>query len=197
MRRDEALAVLRRSIRRADIVVAVYQALFDWLALGPRDLDYVSTGAMGQASTHGLGLALACPERRVIVFDGDGSLLMNLGSLATVADARPANFWHFVFFNGTYEVNGAHPIPAARHVDFPAMALACGYRGAFQFDDVDRLEAGLPAALAASGPLLIELRVEPGKVSPRDYEYIHSAEARSRFRKALNSGVVTDRPSPR
>ena len=186
MKRDEALQVLRGEIRSSDIVVAVYQALFDWLAMGTRDLDYVSTGAMGQASAHGLGLALACPDRRVFVFDGDGSLLMNLGSLATISDARPPNLWHFVFFNGTYEVNGDHPIPAAERVDFAAMALACGYRGACRFDERGQLEAGLSGVLAAAGPQLVELKVEPGRKYPRDYEYIHSSEARSRFRRALN-----------
>ena len=87
MRRDEALRALIPHIHDSDIVVAVYQSCFDWLALNPRDLNYVAVGAMGQASSHGLGLALANPDRRVIVFDGDGSLLMNLGSLVTIAGA--------------------------------------------------------------------------------------------------------------
>ena len=110
MKRDLALSVLKGQVTD-DIVVAVYQACFDWLALNPRDLNYLSTGAMGQASSHGLGLALTRPDKRVLVFDGDGSLLMNLGALVTVAEAAPANFYHFVFSNGTYEVNGGHPIP--------------------------------------------------------------------------------------
>ena len=91
MRRDTALELLKGFVEEDDIVVAVYQALFDWLEICPRDLNYVATGAMGQASSHGLGLALANPCRRVLVFDGDGSLLMNLGSLASVADAAPGN----------------------------------------------------------------------------------------------------------
>lgn len=92
IRRDFALSALRGLITPRDLVVAVYQSCFDWLALCPRDLNYVSTGAMGQASSHALGLAIGSPERQVIVLDGDGSLLMNLGSLVTIATVRPQHF---------------------------------------------------------------------------------------------------------
>ena len=97
IRRDFALSALRGLIAPRDLVVAVYQSCFDWLALCPRDLNYVSTGAMGQASSHALGLAIGSPERQVIVLDGDGSLLMNLGSLVTIATVRPKHFLHFVW----------------------------------------------------------------------------------------------------
>ena len=90
-----------------------------------------------------LGLALANPEREVIVFDGDGSLLMNLGSLVTVANAAPRNFHHFVFENGVYEVNGAHPIPGQNQVDFAAMARAAGYRHVEIFSELTDFEAGV------------------------------------------------------
>ena len=142
MRRDHALEILRQHVNE-QIVVAVYQTLFDWMVIHPRDLNYVATGAMGQASSHALGLALANPERDVIVFDGDGSLLMNLGSLVTVANAAPANLHHFVFENGVYEVNGAHPTPAAGQVDFAAMATAAGYRDSRVFDDLETFETAV------------------------------------------------------
>ncbi len=186
MKRDAALELLKSLVGPDDIVVAVYQALFDWLEINPRDLNYVATGAMGQASSHGLGLALSNPERRVLVFDGDGSLLMNLGSLATIAEAAPVNFFHFVFANGIYEVNGSHPVPAVGKLDFSALALAAGYRRAERWDSTGRLGAELSEFLGAPGPSLAELSVEPGRLYPRDYDYIHSAAARETFRKALN-----------
>ena len=187
MKRDRALIKLGEVVEPDDIVVAVYQTLFDWMAICPRDLNYVSTGAMGQASSHGLGLALANPYRRILVFDGDGSLLMNLGSLATVADAAPRNFFHFVFVNGTYEVNGAHPIPAAGRVDFAAMASAAGYVHSERWKQIDELVERLPGLFALDGPALVQISVEPGASHPRDYAYIHSPEARQRFRTALNA----------
>jgi len=186
MRRDLALEFLKEHVRD-DIVVAVYQACFDWLAINPRDLNYVATGAMGQGSSHGLGLALSRPDKRVLVFDGDGSLLMNLGSLVTIGHAAPENFYHFVFVNGVYEVNGSHPIPGRGTVDFAAMARASGYRNAATFSDLEDFRANLGGFLSQPGPALAALKVEAGKAYPRDYEYIHGEGARARFRSALNA----------
>ena len=176
--RDAALTALIPHVRTDDIVVAVYQSCFDWLCLCPRDLNYVAVGAMGQASSHGLGLALANPDRRVIVLDGDGSLLMNLGSLVTVANAAPANFWHFLSANRVYEVNGSHPIPGGEAVDFAGLASAAGYRSARRFDDLHEFTSGLAEVFAAPGPQMTVMELVPGAPYPRDYDYIHSAKAR-------------------
>src|SRR6058998_1797769 len=86
-----------------EVVVATYSSAVEWNELNPRVLNYFSMGAMGLASSHGLGLALARPDRRIVVLDGDGSLLMNLGSLVTIAAVAPKNLVHFVCQNGTYE----------------------------------------------------------------------------------------------
>jgi phosphonopyruvate decarboxylase len=185
MRRDDALAALARH-RTNDIVVATYQAAFDWMRLAPHPLNYVSIGAMGVASSHALGLALGRPDRRVIVLDGDGSLLMNLGSLATIAGAAPRNLFHFVCENGVYEANGAHPLP--HQVDFPAMAKAAGIPHVFAFDDLATFTAALPNVLALQGPVFAALRVVPGAPSPQNYDYIHSQAARVTFKAALGEG---------
>ncbi len=186
MKRDQTLEILKQHVSD-QIVVAVYQTLFDWMVINPRDLNYVATGAMGQASSHALGLALANPDREVIVFDGDGSLLMNLGSLVTVANAAPPNFHHFVFENGVYEVNGAHPIPGQNRVDFAAMAKAAGYEQVTTFSELDEFEAGVGKFLDQPGPAFAVMKIEAGESYPRDYAYIHSPEARERFRQALKS----------
>ena len=186
MHRDAALKALIPHVRDDDIVVAVYQSCFDWLALNPRDLNYVAVGAMGQASSHGLGLALANPGRRVIVLDGDGSLLMNLGALVTIANAGVTNLYHFLSANRVYEVNGAHPLPGAEKVDFAAMARAAGYSGVQRFAGLSRFADALPQVLSSPGPQFISMEIKPGSAYPRDYAYIHSAQARSTFRDALN-----------
>ena len=128
IKRDDALQALSKFVNEDDLVVAVYQTCFDWLALHPRDLNYVSVGAMGQASSHALGLAIGSPDRQVIVLDGDGSLLMNLGSLVTIGEIHPKKFLHLVFENGVYEVNGDHPIPGQGNVNFAGMAKSAGYK---------------------------------------------------------------------
>ncbi len=186
MRRDLALEAVKEIVTD-EIVVAVYQTLFDWMVIHPRDLNYVATGAMGQASSHGLGLALANPDKRVIVLDGDGSMLMNLGSLVTVANAAPGNFHHLVFENGVYEVNGAHPIPGQGRVDFSGLAKAAGYQTVDTYSDLTHFQQSIGSFLNSPGPSFATLKVEPGDSHPRDYSYIHSAEARERFRRALQS----------
>lgn len=185
MQRDVVLERLRGVITPDDIVVAVYQTLFDWMGLGLRDLDYVSTGAMGMASSHGLGLAIANPDRKVFVLDGDGSLLMNLGSLVTVASEAPENFHHILFENGRYEVNGNHPIPGDGNIDFAGLARSCGYRSTATISGYHDLDACFDGIGREPGPSFLCMRIRPGRTHPRDYEYIHSEAARERFRKAL------------
>ena len=188
MKRDEALTALSRHYPDG-IVVPVYQGAFDWMAIRPHPLNYLCTGAMGQGSSHALGLALACPEESVVVLDGDGSLLMNLGSLVTIGHQAPPNFWHIVCQNGIYEVNGEFPVPGGTEVDFASMALAAGYREAYTFSDLNSWVRGLPDILASSGPILVVLKVEAGESYPRDYPAIHSEEARKRFKSALITRV--------
>ena len=95
MRRDECLRKIAE-LRGDAIVVATYSSAFEWRKIAPSGLNYFSVGAMGQASSHALGLALGLPDHKVIVLDGDGSLLMNLGGLVTIAEAAPTNLVHFV-----------------------------------------------------------------------------------------------------
>src|SRR6202795_233504 len=151
MRRDECLKLLARH-HTEEIVVPVYQAAFEWRAIKPHSLIYLGVGAMGLASSHALGLALGRPDKRVIVLDGDGSLLMNLGSLATIGAAEPPNLYHFVCENGTYEANGGHPIPGRDKVDFAGFARAAGYRVVYDFSDLKRFEQQIGAVLNETGP---------------------------------------------
>jgi sulfopyruvate decarboxylase subunit beta len=187
LKRDDALKALIPHVNKDDIVVAVYQTNFDWMALNPRPLNYVAVGAMGQASSHGLGLALANPTRRVFVFDGDGSLLMNLGSLVTIAGAGVSNLYHFVFANRVYEVNGNQPLPAADTVDFEGMARSAGYLGSRSFNTLGAFSEDLGDMLSLPGPQMAVMEIVPGQPYPRDYDYIHSAAARQTFRDALNA----------
>src|SRR5216683_5418164 len=101
MKRDACFRILARHVTD-EIVIASYSSAAEWNELNPRVLNHFSVGAMGLASSHALGLALGRPDRRVLVLDGDGSLLMNLGSLVSVVEAAPRNFVHFVFKNGVY-----------------------------------------------------------------------------------------------
>jgi phosphonopyruvate decarboxylase len=186
MRRDDCIRAL--AAHRGDaVVVATYQAAFDLMRIGPHALNYLSVGAMGQASSHALGLALGRPDMRVIVLDGDGSLLMNLGTLVTIAGAAPANLVHFVCENGCYEANGSHPLPGGGGVDFAGLAKATGIKDASTFDTLPAFEASLPGLLTRPGPIFVTLKIVPGDPSPQEYGVIHGVETRCRFKEALSA----------
>ena len=125
------------------------------------DLDFPVSGAMGKASSLGLGLALAQPHRKILVLDGDGSLLMNLGSIVTLADKSPSNLYHFLFDNGVYAVTGGQPVPGAGRADWEGMAKAAGYASTFSFDDLEELTTRVDEVLSAQGPVFIHLAIAP------------------------------------
>ena len=153
---EEALRAIA-TVRGDAICVPTMTTSPAWRSIAPDDLSVGCVGFMGGASSLGLGLALARPERRVLVFDGDGSLLMQLGSLATVAGARPRNQVHFLFKNGVYHTSGAQETPGGLAVDFVTMARAAGYRTAVAIGELEELKRRLPALLTAEGPSFVEL----------------------------------------
>jgi len=164
MRRQEAIAALVEA-RGDAITITTEQAIGAWRAAvqGPPNeipdhLDIV--GAMGAASTIGLGIALAQPQRKVLVVDADGSLLMQLGSLVTIAGAAPRNLVHFVFENGVYETSGSQPLPAEGQADLADMAQAAGYEHVARIEDAAKFAAELPKLLERRGPVFVSVRTD-------------------------------------
>ena len=158
---NEACRVIEGA-RGDAILVATMGAMTAFDQLGAAQPRINSVPLMGGAASIGLGLAIGRPDRRLIVVDGDASLLMQLGGLATVAERQPRNFHHFVIRNGT-QFSGFSNLatPAEEIVDFAAMAKAAGYRRASGFDDGFAFAEALPAILAEEGPVFTELRVTP------------------------------------
>ena len=124
-------------------------------------LDFPISGAMGKASSVGLDLALAQPGRKIMVMDGDGSLLMNLGTLVTLSSKAPKNMYHFLFDNGVYAVTGGQPVPGADRVQWEDMAKSAGYAATFSFDNLEDLTTGIDQVLASQGPVFIHLAITP------------------------------------
>jgi sulfopyruvate decarboxylase subunit beta len=155
----EALEILARH-RGQRIVISTMSSIAVWpkLSDGPLDFPYIPS-AMGQAPPLGLGLALAKPEHGVIVINGDGCMLMNLGCLVTIAN-QPANVFLVILDNGLYEVTGGQVHAGAGHTDFAGMARAAGIPGVYAFDSLDRWQAEAAEALAGPGPAVIWLKVE-------------------------------------
>jgi sulfopyruvate decarboxylase subunit beta len=160
MRRHEAIAILAQ-LRGDALSGATMLTVSAWHEVGQGEQGHLDAmGCMGSASGLGLGLALAQPHRRVFVLDGDGSLLMQLGSLVSIAGAAPPNLYHFVFENGVYETTGNQELPAYGRFDFCDLALAAGYRSAHSLASSEELRAQLGAILDAPGPTLIRLLLE-------------------------------------
>ncbi len=148
MTRIEATRAIVELANGAPIVASLGHPAYDLFAAGDRPQHFYTWGSMGLASSIGLGLALARPDLRVIVLDGDGSLLMNLGSLATIGLLRPNNLMVIVMDNEEYATTGGQPTPTAHGADLEAAARAMGIATATTV----RSEGELRGALNSSGP---------------------------------------------
>src|SRR5690554_2528379 len=102
--------------------------------------DLTLGGAMGQTTSAALGVALALPNEKVVLFDAEGALLMNLGILATIAGMQPANFYHFLLDNECYATTGGQPVPNAKNINYAGMAKEAGYAAAYRFDTLEEFE---------------------------------------------------------
>jgi thiamine pyrophosphate-dependent acetolactate synthase large subunit-like protein len=125
-----------------------------------RDLP-MGDPAMGGHAGFALGIALARSQDKVVLFDSEGDLLMNLGILTTVAELAPANFYHFMLDNECYATTGGQPVPNAKNVAYDVVARGCGYPRTFAFDDLRAFEAKLADILAQPGPVFVALKIVP------------------------------------
>jgi thiamine pyrophosphate-dependent acetolactate synthase large subunit-like protein len=142
---------------------------FDLWAAGHRPQNFYMLGSMGLAFPIALGVALAQPERRVFALEGDGSLLMQLGCLSTIATLKPKNLSMIVMDNGIYQITGAQPTPAAAATDLIAVAIGCGLTNSTWAADEDDFERLIDQSLTASEPMLIGVRIDdkPGTGATR------------------------------
>jgi thiamine pyrophosphate-dependent acetolactate synthase large subunit-like protein len=156
---------------------------FDLWAAGHRPQNFYMLGSMGLAFPIALGVALAQPERRVFALEGDGSLLMQLGSLSTIATLSPKNLTMVVMDNGVYQITGAQPTPAAAASDIVAIAAGCGITDSVWAADEDDFDRLIDRSLSSSGPMLIGARIDdkPGTGTTRR----DPVQIRERFMQGL------------
>lgn len=133
---------------------------FDLWAAGHRPQNFYMLGSMGLAFPIALGVALAQPDRRVIALEGDGSLLMQLGALSTIASLKPKNLTMIVFDNGIYQITGSQPTPAASVADIVAISVGSGLTNSAWAADEEDFERLVDQSLGASEPTLIALRID-------------------------------------
>jgi thiamine pyrophosphate-dependent acetolactate synthase large subunit-like protein len=158
-------------------------------AAGDTDACFYMIGSMGLAPSIGLGIALARPERRVLVLDGDGNVLMNPGALASIGAAGPKNLHHVCFDNGVHASTGGQRTISDR-IRLERLAEASGYRSATRVETRDDLATALPGFLATAGPAFLLVRISPGPPGPPGPRIaLAPAEITARLRRALGAGA--------
>ncbi len=148
------------SVRGQRVVISSMASVGIWPSLSDTPLDFsYMPSSMGQGISLALGFALAQPHRGAIVIMGDGSLLMNLGALVTVA-GHPAPLHIVLIDNGIYEVTGGQRLPGAGRVDYAGLARAAGIERVYAFDDLDQWQAACATAFSDDTPVFISLKVD-------------------------------------
>ncbi len=164
--KDELLRPLAK-IRTDEVVVTCMSVTRPWGRISDHDLDFASAdSAMGHTADLALGIALAQPQRRVLCLNGDGSMLMSLGTLATIVEADARNLVLFVLENGAYEITGNQPIPGAGRIDFGGLARAAGFPRVYDLVMATDYEAVLPGLLYKEGPIFVSVQMETGQEGP-------------------------------
>jgi phosphonopyruvate decarboxylase len=189
--REEALIALVEAVGDGPVIVSttgmLSRELFEYRVHSGRDggRDFLTVGGMGHACSIALGIAMREPDREVWCFDGDGALLMHMGSLAVIADHAPASYFHVVFNNGVHDSVGGQPTSIDK-VDVAAAARALGYRYAASTDDPGVLAKEVAALRAHGGPSLLELRVRPGNRADLGRPTRTPAESKQAFMAAVH-----------
>lgn len=184
-------------LRTNEVVVTCMGVTRPWGRISSHDLDFASAdSAMGHTADLALGVALAQPGRRVICLNGDGSMLMSLGILATIVEADARNLVLFVLENGAYEITGNQPIPAVGRIDFGGLARAAGFARVYDLAWASDYESVLPAILSKEGPIFVSVQMERGMEGPigrspaEESRYLQTslAEWSRSFRQAIMRG---------
>ncbi len=171
---------------RAAVIATTGKCGRELFTLADRPQHLYQVGSMGGAAGMGLGVALNV-GRPVVVLDGDGALLMKMGTLATIGATAPGNLVHVVLDNGVHDSTGGQATVSAT-VDFARVALACGYPVAASADSLAGFETALTAAFAAPGPHLVHLRIRPGSMAGLGRPTVRPPEVARRFRDFLAGG---------
>lgn len=184
MNRFDLTKRLVKQLKHEEAVIGgIGNANFDLWESGQRPQNFYMLGSMGLTIPIALGTAIAQPRRHVVALEGDGSLLMQLGCLATVATQAPKNLTMVVWDNGIYQITGGQPTASASTADLVAVARACGIARSAWAADEDDFERLFAAALSEGGPTLIAARIDdkPG-VGTTDRDPV---QIRARFMAGL------------
>jgi thiamine pyrophosphate-dependent acetolactate synthase large subunit-like protein len=191
MERLHATEVAVELAGEAPIIGGVGNSTFDLVPFD-RPGNFYMWNSMGMASSIALGVALARPERRIVVLDGDGSILMNLGSLATEVASGVSNLIHVIWDNGGWEITGAQPAGSPFGVDLEAVARGCGFHRTATVDTLEAFREVFARAMADDQAWVIVATVAPGDSPYRPSK--NCVWLRDRFMVALSTTTSPARP---
>jgi thiamine pyrophosphate-dependent acetolactate synthase large subunit-like protein len=184
MNRFDLLSRMTRLLTRDEAVIGgIGYSNFDLWAAGRRPQNFYMLGSMGLAYPIAFGVALAQPERRVIALEGDGSILMQLGSFATIAVQKPRNLAMVLLDNGAYQITGGQPTASGQGTDLIAMARGAGLMQSNWAADEADFDGQIVRALREDGPFVIGCRIDNEK--PRDTTERDPARIRDNFMRGL------------
>ena len=148
---------------RGDAVVIPGRGGRHWVNVSQNEKKDLPLGdpAMGGHASFALGLALAQPEEKIVLFDSEGDILMNLGALVTIAEKAPENFYHFVLDNEVYATTGGQPVPNAQNVAYDIIAKGAGYPSTYAFDNLEDFSTNIEEILSKPGPVFVTMKVFP------------------------------------
>ena len=179
LKRFDCLKALAQIIDDALVVSSAGAMTLEWNALRPSDGNF-RVRTLGLCSSVAMGMALGLPHRKVVALDGDGSLLMNLCSLPTIARMAPKNLVHIVFDNEVYEASGSKPTATAAGADLVGVALAAGVKNALWASSLDEFAGAVKTALSRDGPYCIGAKVTTERTEVPPYP-IDEVENKYRF----------------
>jgi thiamine pyrophosphate-dependent acetolactate synthase large subunit-like protein len=179
MKRFDCLKILAAEVGDALVVTSAGANTAEWNALRPSDGNF-RVRTLGLTSSIGLGMALGLPQRKVICLDGDGSLLMNLCSLPTIACKNPPNLVHIVFDNQVYEASGSSSTATASGTDLVGMALAAGIRKALWARTIEEFTEAAVAAMKGHELTFIAAKIDTTRVEVPPYP-VDEVENKYRF----------------
>lgn len=123
--------------------------------------DLVMGGAMGQTTSAALGVALSLADEKVVLFDSEGALTMNMGILATIAGKKPKNFVHILMDNECYATTGGQPVPNAQEINYAGMAKEAGYLAAYNYDNLEDFATNIGSIMQEDGPVFVAIKIVP------------------------------------
>ena len=147
--------------------------------------DFLTVGSMGHCSSIALGIAIAKPDRKVVCIDGDGAMLMHLGSLATIGSLKPNNFCHILMNNEVHESVGGQET-AAKNIDLSRVVASVGLRKIFKAETIQELKENLVEFMACDGPSFLEVKIQPGSRSDLGRPNVKPIENKESFMAFLD-----------